>query len=116
MLQVFLQDDGHPWKDLCTKPVPRLNVCSSEQFFSLLAQRASQSANISKVATLGQKKKKNLGKRMENGRPGVKFKFSKSLANTLTASSLLFRVKRFLLQKEPEALDYPCKTGQGFDL
>lgn len=31
-------------------------------------------------------------------------------------SPLLFRVKHSHLQKEPEALDYPCKTGQGFDL
>lgn len=31
-------------------------------------------------------------------------------------SPLLLRVKRFLLEKEPAALDYPCKTGQGFDL
>lgn len=111
MLQVVLQDDGHPRKDLCIKPVPRLNVCSSAQLFSLLPQRPSQFANISKAATLGQKKP--LGKGVENGRSGVKFEFSKSLANTLTPSPLLFRVKRFLLEKEPEALDYPCKTGQG---
>lgn len=63
------------------KPVPRLNVCLAGQFFSLLAQRLSQFANITKVATLGQEKK--LGKGLENGRRGVKFKILKSLASTL---------------------------------
>lgn len=73
MLQVVLQDDGHPRKDLCIKPVPRLNVCSSAQLFSLLPQRPSQFANISKAATLGQKKPLGRGWRMADLESNLNF-------------------------------------------